>query len=338
MVRPTRLDYCQYLLSTPINYTLTHFADHSHRFSHDQINRYLSNDRLRPRHVWEHVKPHLEQTPDGCLVFDDTVLDKRYAKEMVSLAKQQYSGNAGKTINGIGIVTCVYVNRALDRYWLIDYRIYDKQGDGKSKLDHVRDMLSVLVNARNVAFSTVLMDSWYASKSLLLYIESLDKTYYCPLKSNRLVDDANGSKPYQRIDTLQWTAAEQTFGKRVKLNKFPKNHKVKVFRVASSRRTDYVVTNDLSQSDVSVVRQVCDVRWKIEQFHREAKQLTGLEKCQCRLARIVRNHIAAAFLVWVHLMRQAHEMGQTLYQLKHGLLSEYLYQQLKSPMLKINAA
>ena len=33
MVRPTRLDYCQYLLSTPINYTLTHFADHSENFS-----------------------------------------------------------------------------------------------------------------------------------------------------------------------------------------------------------------------------------------------------------------------------------------------------------------
>ena len=209
-----------------------------------------------------------------------SVLDKRYAKQM-GLAKRQYSGNAGGLINGIGIVTCVYVNPALDRYGLIDYRIYDKQGDGKSKLDHVRDMLSVLVDSRDVAFSTVLMDSWYASKSLLLYIESLDKTYYCPLKSNRLgLMITQGSKPYQRIDTLQWTPAEQTSGKRVKLNKFPKNHKVKVFRVASSRRTDYVVTNDLSQSDVSVVRQVCDVRWKIEQFHRETKQLTGLEKCQ----------------------------------------------------------
>ena len=187
---------------------------------------------------------------------------------MVSLAKQQYSGNARKTINGIGIVTCVYVNPALDRYWLIDYRIYDKQGDGKSKLDHVREMLSVLVYSRNVAFSTVLMDSWYASKSLLLYIESLDKTYYCPLKSNRLVDDSNGSKPYQRIDTLQWTAPEETLGKRVKLNKFPKNHKVKVFRVVFSRRTDYVTTNNLSQSDVSVVREVCNVRWKIEENSR----------------------------------------------------------------------
>ena len=108
---------------------------------------------------------------------------------------------------------------------------------------------------------------------------------------------------------------------------------MKVFRVASSQGTDDVATNDLSQSDVSVVRQVCAVRWKIEQLHREAKQLTGLEECQCRLARIVRNHIAAAFLVWVYLIRKAHETGKTLYQVKHGLFSQYLCQRLKSPAI-----
>ena len=90
----------------------------------------------------------------------------------------------------------------LDRSWLIDYRIYDKQGDGKTKLDHVQDMLSVLGERHKVAFSTVLMDSGYASKRFLLYIESLEKPYYCPLKSNRLVDDSHGEKPYQRIDSL----------------------------------------------------------------------------------------------------------------------------------------
>ena len=198
-------------------------------------------------------------------------------------------------------------------------------------------MLSVLVYSRNVAFSTVLMDAWYASKSLLLYIESLHKTYYVPLKSNRLVDDSNATKPYQRIDTLHWTDAEQHSGKRVKLHKFPKDHKMKVFRVVSCGRTDYVATNDLSQSDVSATQQVCSWRWKVEQFHREvSKQLTGLENCQCRLPRIVRNHmVSAAFLVWVYLMRNAYETGQTLYQVKHGLLTEYLCQRLKSPMLKI---
>ena len=337
MSKPTRVDYCQYLLSTPVNYTLTHFADHCEAFSHDQINRYLAGDRLTPRQVWEHVEPDLVQTPDGYILFDDTTLEKPHAKE-IGLAKPQYSGNAGKVVNGIGVVTCVYVNAKLERSWLIDYRIYDKDSDGKTKLDHVEDMLEVLVEVRNVAFSTVLMDSWYASKRLLLFIESLAKTYYCPMKSNRLVDDSQGQRPYRRIDALDWTDTEERSGKVVKLNKFPKHHKVKVFRVASDRRTDYVVTNDLNQSEGAATQQVCRNRWKIEQFHREAKQLTGLEKCQCRLPRIVRNHISSAFLVWVHLMRKASETGQTLYQVKHGLLSEYLAEQLKSPALKIRAA
>ena len=337
MRKPTRLDYCQYLLSTPINYTLTHFADHCEQFSHDQINRYLTGDRLRPRHVWEAVKPHLEQTPEGYIIFDDTIVDKRHAKK-IALAKIQYSGNARGTVNGIGIVTCVYVNPVLDRFWLIDYRIYDLQSDGKTKLDHVQDMLSVLVNSRNVAFSTVLMDTWYAAKSVLLHIESLGKFYFCPMKSNRHVDDSNATRPYQRMDALVWSALELQSGKRIKIRGFAKHHKVKVFRVASDRRTDYVVTNDLSQSDASVAQTACAWRWKIEQFHRETKQLTGLEKCQCRLPRIVRNHIACAFSVWVRLMRQAHETGQTLYQVKYGMFSEYLREQLKTPSIKMDFA
>ena len=63
MARPTRLDYCQYLLSTLINYVLTHFADHCPRFAHDQINRYLADDRLRPSIVWEHVKSEVGKSP-----------------------------------------------------------------------------------------------------------------------------------------------------------------------------------------------------------------------------------------------------------------------------------
>ena len=41
MEKPTHLDYCQYLLSSPLNDTLTHFADHSDRFTQDMINRSL---------------------------------------------------------------------------------------------------------------------------------------------------------------------------------------------------------------------------------------------------------------------------------------------------------
>ena len=338
MTHPTRLDYCQYLLSSSLNYTLTHFADHSQQFSHDMINRYLAGDRIPPRLVWENVKPDVVQTEQGYVLFDDTVLDKRYAHQM-ELVRRQYSGNAKGVINGIGVVTCVYVNPILDRFWLIDYRIYDPQTDGKTKLDHVTDMLSVWVNHRHLLFSTVLMDSWYATKAVMLHIESLDKHYYCPLKSNRQVDASNAQLPYQRVDSLQWSDTELRHGKRIKIRGFPKHHKVKLFRVASnSRRTDYVVTNDLSQNATAVAQQACNQRWKIEQFHRETKQVTGIEGCQCRLARIIRNHIGCAMLVWVRLKTIAYQTDQTIYQVKNGLFAQYLTHQLKAPDIHMKLA
>jgi len=80
---------------------------------------------------------------------------------------------------------------------------------------------------------------------------------------------------------------------------------------------------------------VCGFRWKVEQFHRETKQLTGLENWQCRKARIIRNHIGCAILVWGRLKQVAYETQRTIYQVKHGLLDDYLRQQLKTPTIKM---
>jgi len=333
-----RLDYCQYLLVSQINYTLTNFADHSETFSHDGLNRYLQGEKLSPKLTWENVQNQVVQTSKGFVVFDDTVADKNFSQE-IELVRHQYSGNAHRVIKGIGIVTCVYVNPDLDQFWIIDYRIYDPDGDGKTKLEHVQDMLLNCVYQKRLQFWAVLMDSWYATKEIMLTIEKYEKIYYCPLKDNRQVDDSGGSQPYQRVDGLAWTEAEKQHGKVIKIKGFPGQHKVKLFRVVlSTKRTDYVVTNDMAQDDPQVVQEVCSLRWKVEQFHRETKQLTGLEGCQCRKARIVRNHIACAILVWVRLKQVANETKQTVYRWKHELLSEYLRQQLKSPAIQMTFA
>ncbi len=327
----TRLDYCQYLLSSQINYTLTHFAEHSEQFSHDAINRYLASEQLTPRLVWENVQAQVVASVQGYVLFDDTVLDKRYAHK-IELVRRQYSGNARGVIKGIGVVTCVYVNPATEQFWLLDFRLYDPDGDGKSKLDHVQEMLINVVHHKQLPFYAVLMDTWYATKSLMLAIEALHKVYYCPLKSNRQVDDAGGTCPYQPVDSLEWSAGDLAQGKVIKLKGLPKDHKVKLFRVArSTTRTDFVVTNDLAQHTPSAAQEAGGWRWKIEQFHREAKQVTGLEACQCRKARIVRNHITCALLVWVRLKQVAHQTQASIYHVKQGLLSDYLRQQLRSP-------
>jgi hypothetical protein len=334
----TCLDYCQYLLVTQINYTLTNFADHSNKFSHDKINRFLKGEKITPRLVWENVKSQLVTTESGYLIFDDTVLDKNFSFK-IELVRRQYSGNAKKVIKGIGVVTCIYVNPVIDQFWLIDYRIYDPDNDGKTKLEHAQDMLLGAVHHKQLPFQGVLMDTWYATKKIMLLIQSLNKQYYCPLKNNRQVDESIGLKSYQRVDSLEWDNQELNQGKTIKIKGFPKEHKVKLFRVeVSTHRTDYVVTNDYTQNSTEATHQTCGFRWRIEQLHREGKQLTGWEKCQCRKARIQRNHIGCALLVWVRLKYLALANHSNVYQLKNGLLDRYLIQQLQNPSLKMALA
>ncbi len=317
-----------------MNYTLTHMADHLPGFSHDSINRYLRGEKLSPRLLWEQVQHTLELDPQGYVLFDDTVLDHSFGPS-IEIVRRQWSGNKKRVIKGIGLVTCVYVNPRTEQFWVIDYRIFDPDTDGKSKLDHVREMLRIAQH-RQLPFQTVLMDAWYATKENMLQIDAMSKTFYCPLKANRLVDDSAGEQPYRRIEYLSWNEAELAGGKLVKVRGFPGDYKVKLFRVeVSTHRTEWVVTNDLAQGSTQEAQQESALRWKIEEFHREAKQLTGLEDCQCRKARIQRNHIACSLLVWVRLKSLAYQTSQTVYQLKHGLLHDYLVAQLKNPAIKM---
>lgn len=108
-MRFTKLDYCQYLLSSPVNHTITNLADHLEDVSHDRINRYLADEKLTPRLLWENVQSQVVQFPKAFILFDDTVLDKRYARK-IQLSRYQYSGNEHRVIRGIGLISCVYVN------------------------------------------------------------------------------------------------------------------------------------------------------------------------------------------------------------------------------------
>ena len=334
MKKLTHWDYCQFLLVSQTNYTQTYFADHSEQLSHDRINRLMRESKLTPLELRQLVRQELVLSENGYILFDDTVLDKNHSFA-IELVRRQWSGNAKKVIKGIGIVTCVYVNPDIDRFWVIDYRVYDPERDGRSKLDHLFDMWRTILHVEQLPFRTVLMDSWYATMKVMKAIEKADKIYYCPLKSNRQVSESP-DEAYQRVDSLTWTDEELEKGKMVHLKKFPKGHQVKLFRLAlSTQRTDYVVTNDPSQDSTDATRQESAIRWKIEQFHREAKQVTGLESCQCRSQRAQRNHIACAMLVWVRLNELAQEAQTTIYQLKQGLLSSYTRDQLRQPSISM---
>lgn len=324
-----RKSYCHYLLSSQINYTNTYYAEHVETVSHDMVNRYLRRDKLTASTVWNYVKDTIEPHEEGFLVFDDTVLDKSHSRE-IEVANWQYSGNAHNVIQGIGLVNCIYINPETNNYWVIDYRIYNKDSDGKTKLEHVKDMLNNVVTYKQLPFKTVLMDTWYATNKLMLHIHDLNKYFYCPIRKNRMARTADTKEHYQKVCDFEWTEEELQFGKAIRLREMPEKLMTKLFRVPiSDRRTDHVITNDPSQHCVNDTRHVCAMRWMIEQFHRELKQLTGVEQCQCRKQRIQRNHIACSMLVWFKLKSLAKEAKTTAYQIKHNLLNNYMGRQMK---------
>jgi hypothetical protein len=117
----------------------------------------LRREKLTPCLVWENVQPLIQAVDQGYIIFDDTVLDKRF-KDEIELSRRQYSGNEHGIIRVIAIVTCVYVNPQTTQFWVIVYRIYASDGDGKSKIDHVVDMLQNLVYQKLLPFRTCLMD------------------------------------------------------------------------------------------------------------------------------------------------------------------------------------
>lgn len=328
-----RREYCQYLLLTHRNHTVTYFADHRQIWSHDTVRDFLKEDDVKPSDLWQRVKSEIIASPLGYILFDDTVLDKNYSKK-ISLVRRQWSGNTKSIIRGIGVVSCIYVNPETHQFWVIDYRLYDPEGDGKTKIDHVKEMLAHTITYKRLSFTTVLMDSWYAAMPLFKQIEKAGKLFYCPVKGDRLVDDTDGAEAHKGVAKLAWGQQEQQHGKSVHLKTMPKGHRMKLFRlVLSAERTDYIVTNDMTQDSTDAVKELVGIRWKIEQFFRETKQLTGIERCQSRLARIQRNHIGCALLVWNCLKKNAYATGKTVYELKHRLLDNYMRQQLANPSI-----
>jgi hypothetical protein len=118
------------------------------------------------------------------LVLDDSTLDKLYAQH-IELVSRHWSGKHHAVVKGINLITLLWTDG--DRIIPCDYRIYNKEQDGKTKNDHFSDML---LKAKNQGFepSYVLFDSWYSGLENLKVIREYGWYWLTRLKSNRLVN------------------------------------------------------------------------------------------------------------------------------------------------------
>ncbi len=89
-------------------------------------------------------------------------------------------------------------------------------------------------------------------------------------------------------------------------------------------RTDQIITNDneaiCTPEDAT---KACKFRWKIEQYHREVKQVTGIGKCQAGNHRAQGKHIVTSVLAWIVFQAQAVSRNITIYALKNEPLLKF---------------
>ena len=129
------------------------------------------------------------------------------------------------------------------------------------------------------------------------------------VKENRQVSITKNI--YVPIANLDWN---KTLVQKVWLKEF--GYVMAAKMVVTDDDIRYVVTNDLSLTDIDTLRKHNDHRWNIETFHRGLKQTTGVEKCYSTLERSQRNRIFASFVAFVKLESTRLRDGVSWYEQK----------------------
>ena len=73
----------------------------------------------------------------------------------------------------------------------------------------------------------------------------------------KAIDDTGGIEKYKSLKKMEWKELEIEQEKVIKIKGFPRDKKVKLFRViVSANRTEFVVSNDLNHNSITAIKRV----------------------------------------------------------------------------------
>ncbi len=289
--------------------------------AHDAYTRLLTRLEPDPETLWREVE-RLVDKDDGVLVIDDSTLDKFYAKK-IEPVHRHWSGKHKAVVWGINLISLVWSDG--DRTLPVDYRIYDKPKDGRTKNDHFRDLLNA-AKERGFRPKAVLFDSWYSGLDNLKLIRAHGWIFLTQLKVNRRVDLNRGG--YQAVSALTIEAA----GTIVHLEGYGS---IKVFKVVSrDGDVEYWATNDLAMDELRRL-ELSERCWAVEEYHRALKQCCNVERCQARSSRAQRNHIGMAIRAFARLSWNSYSTGVSWYEAKTAIVRDAVRSYRSKPLYVI---
>lgn len=284
------------------------------KLSHDAITRSLHEQTYTSAHLWQVVKPFVQQIAcsNAVLTLDDTVEAKPYMDQN-PLIRFHYDHCQQATIKGINQLTALYTGESVSlpvAYELIekDLPVLDKKS-GKtkwtsrsSKQERFRRLIRQSLN-NNLVFRYILADSWFSSAENFTYIAGLGQQFIMPLKGNRKLALSQADQQQGRYQPIGSLAIEERQPLVVWLVgvDFPLLLTKQVFKDGDRiQGTLYLVTNDLTADAASIQTQYAR-RWKIEEFHKSIKSNTGYSRSPAHTVRTQSNHLFLSMLAFVKL-------------------------------------
>lgn len=273
-------NYINFMIGSPRQYSCCEAERVSGQLerkpSHDAWNRLLKEIEPDAEELWREASPYVRKER-GILVIDDSTLDKPYSNKN-QLVSYHWSGKHQEVVKGINLVSLVWSDE--EACIPCDYRVYQPD-NGLNKNDHFRSMIEE-ANKRGFQPEYVCFDGWYSSLENLKLLKKLGWHWLTRLKGNRTVNpEGKGQIPLSdmAIATEGSTAYLKGYGL------------IKIFRiVAKDGNMEYWASSKLDLTDLERVR-LADQAYSIENYHRDLKQNTGVERCQLRSVIGQKNHI-----------------------------------------------
>jgi hypothetical protein len=308
----------------------------SGEISHDNVQRFLSDERQTSVDLWRIAKPHVRriESETGVLIVDDSISEKPYTDENEIIC-WHYDHSQQRSVKGINFVTCLYFNAGVSLpigFELIAKTEHytdpkdgkEKRRSPKTKNEYYREMTQQAVQ-NQVVFKYVLNDVWFSAADNMNFVKNtLKKDFVMPLKSNRKValslsEKKNGH--YQKVDTLELEPMKPVT---VYLEsvEFALLLVKQVFaNEDGSTGILYLATSDTTLSGDGITT-IYQKRWNVEPYHKSLKQNASLEKSPTQTVTTQTNHFFAALCGYIKL-----ELLKDTTKLNHFALKSKLYLQ-----------
>ena len=327
--------YSDYLLASFSQTSATGLSNLMNgEISHDQVTRFLSQEKKTSRDLWLMVKPFVKkiQSEQGVLIIDDSIEEKPYTDEN-SIVCWHYDHSKERNIKGINFLSLLYHNKAVSLP--IGFQLVAKTEEYTDKKtqkmkrrspitknEMARQMILQVVK-NQILFRYVLFDVWFSSVENIKFIkQDCQKDVICPIKANRKVAISLQDKLKGHWQAVSRLEIETNTELEIYLEgvEFPLALVKQVFtNEDASEGILYLISSDktLSFDHITTIYQR---GWNVEMYHKSLKQNVSLAKSPTQTEKTQTNHFFAALCGYIKL-----EMLKTETRTNHFALKTKLY-------------